>query len=168
MRLVSLSFIAPFTFKDKEVPMAFIIPRDGALQALAELLNASNGEDWEIGLYNSAVTPAETDTAATYTSRETAFSGYVRKTLTRGVGSGKWSTPALAAPSGSPPWTSRGQVARSAFAAQTWTCGATGDVIHGWFVLGKTSGKLILTGTFPSPRTLASSDTLAVTPSLEW
>lgn len=147
--------------------MAFVIPREGAVQALHELLNASNGEDWELGLYNSAVTPAETDTASTYTSRETAFSGYARKTLARGVGTGKWSAPTLAAPSGSPPWTSRGQVARSAHPAQTWTCGATGDQIHGWFVVGKTSGKLILAGSFASPRTLASTDTLTVTPSLE-
>lgn len=146
--------------------MSFIIPREGALIALAELL--ASGEAWQLGLYNSAVTPSETDTATTYTSRETAFSGYSRKTLTRSVSGATWGTPALASPSGSPAWTGRGQVARSAYQPQSWTVGATGDTIHGYFVVGATSGKLLLAGSFAPPRTLATGDVLTVTPSLEW
>ena len=79
-----------------------------------------------------------------------------------------WSTPALAAPSGSPPWTTRGQVARSAYQPQSWTVGATGDVIHGWFVVGSTSGKLLIAGSLETPRTLATGDVLTITPTLEW
>jgi len=145
--------------------MPFVVAREGAVQVLGELL--ASGEDWQLGLYNSAFTPTEADTASTYTSREAAFSGYSRKTLARGVGAGKWSAPALAAPSGSPAWTGRGQVARSSYAGQSWTVGATGDAVHGYFVLGATSGKLILAGSVDTPRTVASGDVLSVTPVVE-
>lgn len=147
--------------------MPFLVSREGDARLLTELLG--NGEDWLLGLYNSAITPAETDTAATYSAHEAAFAGYARKTLTRSVSASTWNAPVLQAPSGSPPWSSRGQVAHSQYgsAPLSWTVGATGDTVNGYFIVGATSGTLILAEQFADPRTLHSGDSLSITPVFE-
>lgn len=149
--------------------MAFIVPREGDLQLLNDLFGTGTREDWYLCLYNSNITPVETHQAATFTAAETAFTNYGRKTLTRSVSSGTWNTPVNQAPSGSPAWSSRTQIGHTQYgsAPQTWTCGATGDTIYGYFILGVTSGKLILAELFSSPRTLASGDSLSITPIFE-
>ncbi len=149
--------------------MALLVPHEGELQLLTDLLGQGAREDWKLRLFNSSITPAETDTAATYTAHETAFTNYLAKTLTRSLSGTTWSTPASQAPSGSPPWSSRTQVGYSQYgsAAQTWTCGASGDTIYGYFITGATSGKLIAAEAFSTPRTLASGDTLSITPVFE-
>ena len=92
-----------------------------------------------------------------------------RKTLTRAIGSSNWNTPVSQAPSGSPAWSSRSQVGHSQYgsAAQSWTCGATGDTVYGYFVIGATSGKLIFAEAFSTPRTLAGGDTIQIQPVFE-
>ncbi|MGO9598118.1 MAG: hypothetical protein ACLP7Q_09010 [Isosphaeraceae bacterium] len=147
--------------------MALIVPHQGDVQLLTDLL--SNGENWLLCLFNSAITPSETDVAATYTAHETAFAGYSRKTLTRSVTSSTWSTPVSQAPSGSPPWSSRSQVGHSQYGSspQQWTCSGTGDTIYGYFVLGATSGNLIFAEAFATPRTLTNGDSLSITPLFE-
>ena len=149
--------------------MPFLVSREGDVRLLTELLGGSPPEDWSLGLYNSAITPAETDTAATYTAHEAAFAGYARKTLTRSVSPSTWNPPVLQAPTGSPPWSSREQVAHSKYgsAPLSWSVGTTGDVIHGYFIVGATSGNLILAEQFSDPRTLHSGDTLSITPVFE-
>jgi hypothetical protein len=146
-----------------------MVPREGNVQLLSDLFTGGTLENWSLGLFNTAITPAETDTAATYTAHETAFTSYARKTLTRAVGTGNWSTPVAQAPSGSPAWSGRTQVGHSAYGSspQSWTCGTTGDTIHGYFIVGATSGKLICAELFATPRTLASGDTLSMTPVFE-
>lgn len=147
--------------------MAFTVPHEGDVQILTELLGA--GENWLLGLFKTAITPAETDVADTYTANEADFSGYARLTLTRTIASGTWSPPVSQAPSGDPAWSSRTQVGHSAYGSspQSWTCGATGGDVHGYFILGATSGKLILAEAFPAAKTLASGDSLAMTPIFE-
>lgn len=147
--------------------MAYLIPREGDVQILTELLGS--GENWQLGLFKTSITPAETDVAATYTAHEADFTNYARKTLTRAVGTGNWSTPVSQAPSGSPAWSSRFQVAHSVYgsAAQSWTCGTTGNTVYGYFIVGATSGKLIMAELFPSPRTLTSGDSFSMTPLFE-
>lgn len=147
--------------------MALIFPREGDLQVLTELL--SSGENWSLRLFNSNITPAETDTAATYTAHEAAFTGYAAKPLTRSVGSSTWNTPVLQAPSGTPAWSSRTQVAHSQYGStpQTWTCGATGDTVYGYFITGVSSGKLICAESFNVPRNMTSGDTISITPIYE-
>ena len=84
------------------------------------------------------------------------------------AGANSWTTPVSQAPSGSPAWSSRSQVGHSQYGtAQSWTCGATGDTIYGYFIVGATSGKLICAEAFATPRTLASGDTLSITPIFE-
>lgn len=149
--------------------MALLSPHEGEIQLLTDLLGGGTLEAWQLALYNSNITPSETDTAATYTAHETAFTTYARKTLTRSIAGTTWQTVVAQAPSGSPPWSSRSMVAHSQYgtAPQSWTCGATGDTIFGYFILGATSGKLICAELFATPRTLANGDTLSITPTME-
>jgi hypothetical protein len=149
--------------------MALMVPREGDVQLLADLLGGGALENWQLGLFHSNITPAETDTAATYTASEANFTNYARKPLTRSVGASTWNPPVAQPPSGSPAWSSRGQVGHSQYGSspQTWSCGATGDTIYGYFIIGETSGKLICAEAFSAPRTLYNGDTLSITPVFE-
>jgi hypothetical protein len=149
--------------------MALLVPHEGELQLLTDLFTGGTLEDWQLGLYSANITPSEFDTAATYTAHEAAFTNYARKTLTRSIGVSTWNIPVSRAPSGSPAWSGRGQVGHTQYgsAAQSWTCGATGDTLYGYFIVGVASGKLILAEAFATPRTVASGDTVAVQPVFE-
>jgi hypothetical protein len=149
--------------------MALLVPHEGELQLLADMLGGGSLENWQLCLFNSNITPSETDSASTYTAHEAAFTNYSRLTLTRQIGTSYWNAPVSQAPSGSPPWSSRAQVGHSQYGStpQTWTSGATGDTIYGYFILGATSGKLICAEAFATPRTLAIGDTLSLTPIFE-
>jgi hypothetical protein len=149
--------------------MALLVPHQGDVQLLTDLLGGGALENWQLCLFNSNITPAETDVASTYTAHETAFTNYARKTLTRSIGASTWNTPVSQAPSGSPAWSSRSQVGHSQYgsAAQQWTCGSTGDTIYGYFLLGLITGNLICAEAFATPRTLANGDTLSITPIFE-
>ncbi|WP_165221905.1 hypothetical protein [Aquisphaera insulae] len=149
--------------------MAFLVPHEGDVQLLTDLLGGGTLENWLLGLFHANITPSETDTAAAYTAQEATFTNYARKTLTRSIGAGAWNTPVVQAPGGSPAWTARAQVGHSQYGStsQTWTCGATGDTIYGYFIIGATSGKLICAEAFAAPRTLVSGDSLSITPVFE-
>lgn len=60
--------------------MAMVIPNVGELRSLANMVNKTAPENWVLKLFTSNTTPAETDTAATYT--EASGNGYAAKTLT--------------------------------------------------------------------------------------
>lgn len=149
--------------------MALMVAREGDVQLLTDLLGGGTLENWLLCLFNSNITPAETDVAATYTAHETAFTGYARKTLTRSITGSTWSTPVSQAPSGSPAWSSRTQVGHSQYGSspQVFTCSGTGDTIYGYFVIGATSGKLIMAEAFSASRTMTNGDTLSITPVFE-
>lgn len=149
--------------------MALLVPREGDVQLLTDLMGGGTLENWQLGLFHAGITPAETDTAATYTAQEAAFTGYARKTLTRSIGPTTWNTPVAQPPSGSPAWSGRAQVGHTQYGAspQSWTCGPTGDTIHGYFIVGAASGKLICAEAFATPRTLVNGDTLSLTPVFE-
>jgi len=147
--------------------MAMLIPNEGEIQLLTDLLSGGSLENWSLRLFKADITPAETDTAATYTAQEATFSSYTAKTLTRSVSGSTWSTPVSQAPSGS--WSAEAACAYSAYGSspQSWTCGATGNTIYGYFITGATSGKLIGVEKFTTARTLVSGDTLSLTPVFE-
>ncbi len=149
--------------------MSLLVPRAGDVQLLKDLIAGGSLENWQLCLYNSSITPAETDIASTYTAHETSFSGYSRITLTRTISSGTWNTPVSQAPSGSPAWSARGQVGHTQYGSspQTWTCGTTGDTIYGYFWIGVTSAVEICAELFATARTLATGDTLSLTPIFE-
>ncbi len=44
--------------------MSFLVPREGDVKLLADLLGGGPLEDWSLGLFNAAVTPAGERTCA--------------------------------------------------------------------------------------------------------
>lgn len=142
--------------------MAMVIPNAGETRLLTELLDGgTTRENWTLKLFKTNVTPAETDTAGTYT--EADFTNYVAKTLTRTINAGTtWGTAASGSPTNS--WSAESAVAESAYQQQSWTCGASGNTVYGYFLVGATSTTLIGAESFSTARTLANGDTLNLTP----
>ena len=139
--------------------MSLLIPDEGEVQLLKDLLGAAALENWTLKLYSNNKTPAETDTAASYT--EATFTGYAAKTLTRDTAGGHWATPASGAPTGA--WSAESNVAESTYAAQSWSP-TSSQSIYGYCVVGATSTKLLCAEIFASVKNLVSGDTLTLTP----
>lgn len=136
--------------------MALVCPDCGERQLLGDLLGAGN--NWTLGLYKADVTPAESDTLATYTQCD--FTGYAAKTLTRAVGAGNWGTPA----------TTDGVTSSqyNAGTPQTFQCsGATGNTVYGYFIEDATTNVLVIAEKFGTARNMAENDTLSMTPKLQ-
>lgn len=134
--------------------MSLLVPDAGEVRLLNDLLAGGALEDWTLKLFKTNVTPAETDVPGSYT--EADFTNYVAKTLTRAVGAGNWSAPSTT-----------GGVTSSQYAQQSWTCGATGNTVYGYVIVGATSGVLLIAEAFASPRVLVNASVLNLTPRLE-
>lgn len=131
--------------------MTLLVPNTGEVIALSLLVNKiTTPEDLKYCLFATNITPAETDTSATYTLA--AGGGYVDKTLTGAS------------------WTVTGGAPSSAaYAAQTWTfSGAltTNATIYGYIAKRATTGDLVLAETFASFTPAASGDSLILTPTI--
>jgi hypothetical protein len=127
--------------------MALNVPDTAELIALKALIGqTAQTEDFVVGLFVSNITPADSDTAATYTAVEAAGSGYVRKTLSKA----NWDVAAN-------PIT---------YPAQTWTFTGplTGNsIIYGYFVLRATTLDLVYSENFGSGfQPLANNDALTI------
>jgi hypothetical protein len=136
--------------------MALLVPDVGEVRLLTELLDGGTArENWTLKLYKTNVTPAETDTAASYT--EADFTGYATKTLTRTVSGATWSTPATAA-----------GVTSSTYgaAAQSWSA-TSAQTIYGYYVVGATSTILIYAELFGSSISLVNPSTLTLQPKIQ-
>jgi aspartokinase len=131
--------------------MALLVPDVGEVVLLASILYPASGENWTLKLYSGNVTPAETDTAASYT--EATFTGYTAKTLTRTQSGATWAVPT----------TSTGTTSSTYGTAQVWSP-TTSQSIYGYYVVGATSTTLLFAELFSSVKNLANNDTLTVTP----
>jgi len=103
--------------------MALITPNAGEGRALKHALNHTAPEELKLKLYVNNITPAETDTAGTYTEMTTQ--GYAEKSLAGAS------------------WTiTEGAPSSADYAQQTWTFDGTGGTtsVYGYFVVGATSG----------------------------
>ena len=138
--------------------MPGIVPNDGEPTLLNNLLAGGALENWTLKLYKTNVPPSETDVAYTVAD----FTNYANRTLTRSVSGATWSVPASGAPTGG--WSAEASVAESTYQQQSWTCGAVGNTIYGYWIEGATSGKVIMAELFGTPRTLANTDVLNLTP----
>jgi hypothetical protein len=129
--------------------MPLVIANVGELELLDKMLKdaLTTDENYTLKLFNNNVTPDQASVAGTFT--ETAFTGYVAKTLTRAG----WSAA-----------TTVSNKAQSSYSQQSWTCGATGDTIYGYYVIAATSSTLLWAERFASPRIVANTDVLNVTP----
>jgi hypothetical protein len=130
--------------------MALVICDAGQIELLTIMLKASLTVDnaFTLHLFNNNVTPTSSSNAGTFT--ETSFSGYSSVTLTRG----SWTTPTTVSSAAQTQYTN---------SALTWTCGGSGDVIYGAYVLDS-SANLVWAELFTSPRTLANGDVLNYSP----
>ena len=134
--------------------MALVVPDVGEVRLLGMALGTLAQEDQTLKLYATNVTPAEGDTAGSYT--EATGGGYAAKTLT----GASWPDPTTATGTTS-----------STYAEQTYTfTGAldTNPTIYGYFVVGATSTVLLwaeLAGATFTPAN--NGDTYKVTPKIE-
>lgn len=131
---------------------ALLVPDVGEVELLDKMMKdaLSVDEDYTLKLYKTNVTPAESDTAGSYTVAD--FTNYVNKTLTRTGWAGA---------------STAGGTTSTTYAQQSWTCGASGNTVYGYYVIGATSGTLLWAELFGTARVLASGDTLNLTPAME-
>lgn len=127
--------------------MPLNVPDSAELIALKAFVgHTAQSEDAVVGLFTSNITPADTDTAATYTAIEAVGGGYVRKSI-------------LAAN-----WVVTGNPIT--YAAQTWTfTGAlnANAVIYGYFLLRATTLDIMWSENFGSGfQPLANNDALTL------
>jgi hypothetical protein len=140
--------------------MSMVIPNEGETQLLNDLLAGGTLENWSLRLYSNNITPAETDTASTYT--EATFTGYSAKTLTRSVTGTTWATPTQTGT------TLESSNAKSTYgsSAQSWNA-TSAQTIYGYYLVGATSTKLIAAEKFASSIGLVNPSTLTMTPAME-
>jgi len=135
--------------------MALLVPDVGEVALLSDMLG--NGNNMTLKLYKTDVTPAEGDTAGSYT--EADFTGYSAATLTRSVSGSTWATPSTASGTTSSEYNSG--------TPQTWTNTGASQTVYGYFVIDAIAGTLLWAEKFATARTLATNDTLDVTPAIE-
>jgi len=131
--------------------MAGIVPNAGEELALKNFLNHTAPQDQVLKLFVNDKTPAEGDTAGSYTEMSTQ--GYASKSLA----GGSWSiTP--------------GAPSSAAYAQQTWTFDGTGGAtnVYGYFVVQAVSGILMFAERFTgAPFAVANNgDQIKVTPTV--
>jgi hypothetical protein len=131
--------------------MPLIVSDEGELRLLDYMLKLalSTNENQILKLYQSNTTPTSASTNASFT--EATFTGYAARTLTRST------------------WNSAVTVSNKAESSygttpQSWTCGATGNTIYGYWVMSATGSKCLWAELFSTARVLASGDVLNITP----
>jgi hypothetical protein len=129
--------------------MALLVPITGENIALEALVNKTAPQNLVLRLFSSNTTPADSDTAATYT--EATFTGYSAITLT----GASWGA------------ASNGTIA---YAQQTFTstADAQNQNIYGYYVTQTTSGVLVYAERFTDgPYNIANNgDNIKVTPNI--
>jgi hypothetical protein len=132
--------------------MALLVPNNGEGDALEYFVNKSAPQNLVLKLFKSNTTPAETDTAATYTVAD--FTGYSDITLT----GASWGSPSEGAPSS------------IAYAQQTFTssAGSQNQNVYGYYCVRATSGRIALAERFSDgPYNIANNgDNIKVTPTI--
>ena len=129
--------------------MAGVLVNGGEVIALEALVNKTAPQNLRIKLYSNNITPAEGDTAATYTEATATF-GYTDFLLTGAT----WAGAVAGAPSS------------IAYAQQVWTfTGALGN-IYGYFYVQTTSTLLVAAERFSDgPYNIVNNgDQIKVTP----
>ena len=129
--------------------MALVLPNNGEGDALAAIVGKAAAENLKLQLYQNNITPAETDTAATYTVA--TFTGYAAITLT----AANWTV-------------TEGAPSDASYAQQTFTSSAdqTSQSIYGYNFVRVTSGRIAWAERFPAgPYAIANNgDNVKVTP----
>lgn len=131
--------------------MALVVCRQGELQLLDKMLKdaLSTDENYILMLFQNNYTPDQDDASGSFT--EATFTDYAARTLTRAT----WNTAQV-----------NGTKAESSYGTtpESWTCGATGNTIYGYWMEGATSGDVLWAERFATSRVLADGDVLNITP----
>lgn len=130
--------------------MPLLVPTVGENKLLEFAVGFATPGNQTLKLYVSNTTPADGDTAGTYTEMSTH--GYAAKTLTKG----SW---VIAQNAG---------VAEASYAQQTWTfSAATAVTVYGYFVIDSTSGILLWSERFGSAKVVQyAGDQILLTPKI--
>ena len=128
--------------------MALLVPNTGENLIVGMIVNKTAPENLILKLYKSNTTPAETDTAATYT--EADFTGYSAVTLTGAS------------------WTVTGDTASYAQQSFTSSANQTLQNVYGYYLVQATSGTLIWAERFTdAPYAISNNgDIIRVTPTI--
>lgn len=131
--------------------MTLVVNKQGELELLDKMLKdaLSTDENYILMLFKNNYTPDETDVSASFT--EGTFTGYAARTLTRVL----WNAAQVS--------TSKAESSYSS-APESWTCGASGNTVYGYWVEGHTSSNVLWSERFATSRVLADGDVLNITP----
>ena len=131
--------------------MTLLVSNNGEGDALAAIVGKAAAENLVLRLYTNDITPAEADTAASYT--EATFTGYAAITLT----AANWTV-------------TEGAPSNASYAQQTFTSSAdqTPQSVYGYYFTRVTSGRIAWAERFPAgPYVIANNgDNIKVTPVL--
>lgn len=135
--------------------MALVVCDAGEVELLKRVLYTdASAENWTLKLFKTNVTPAEGDTAASYTVAD--FTGYANKTLTSSQSASTWAVPT----------TGSGTTSSTYGTDQTWSP-TSAQTVYGYYVVGATSTVLLIAEAFAAAKNLADGDTLTLTPILQ-
>lgn len=131
--------------------MALVTPNGGELELLDKMLKdaLSTDENYVLKLYKNDYTPDDNSVEASFT--EADFTNYAARTLSRV----SWNASVTVSNKAE---TSYGS------GPQSWTCGASGNTVYGYYVTGATSGTVLWAERFSTSRVLADGDVLNITP----
>lgn len=131
--------------------MPLIVPDQGELELLDKMLKdaLSVDENYILKLYKNDYTPASASAPGSFT--EADFTSYAARTLTRT----NWNAAVTVGGKGE---SSYGTT------PQSWTCGASGNTIYGYWVEGAASAKVLWGERFSTSRVLANGDILNLSP----
>ena len=131
--------------------MGLVVPNAGELQLLDKMLKdaLSTDENYILKLYKISYQPIKTSSSGNFT--EATFTNYAARTLTR-AGWGAASTVS-------------DKASGTYGTVQSWTCGATGNTVHGYYMVpAATAATTLWAEKFTTARVLASGDVLNITP----
>lgn len=126
--------------------MALTVPYTGEVYLLNRLLSSS-GVNYTLKLYTAISSPISNSTVLADLT-EANFTGYSATTLT----AGNWTGAATA-----------GGITSSSYPTVTWTCGASGNTVVGYYVVDPGGTVLLWCEAFSSSRTLTNGDSLSLT-----
>ena len=131
--------------------MALHVCRQGELQLLDKMLKdaLSTDENYILKLFQNNYTPDEDDAVGSFT--EATFTDYAARTLTRAL----WNAAQVNATKSESSYGT---------SPSSWTCGATGNTIYGYWMEGATSAAVLWAERFATSRVLADGDVLNITP----
>jgi len=131
--------------------MALLVPNVGEIELLDRLLKGGSSVhdgNYTLHLFKNSYVPQDGSTLSNFT--EADFDGYANKALAQS----SWASVSL----------NTNDKAESSYAQQSWTCGANGNTIYGYYITGNTSGELLWAEKFGSSKALTNGDILNLIP----